>query len=72
MEYDDKENPAFWHVEYDDGDEEDYSKRDLIKSLKHYDMNKASDPVKATSSSHSPARSTNEEVLLPPVMPAGK
>jgi hypothetical protein len=36
MEYDNTENPAFWHVEYDDGDEEDFTKKDLIKALKHY------------------------------------
>ncbi|KAK1746380.1 putative pantothenate kinase, type III [Skeletonema marinoi] len=34
--YDDTEPPPFWHVVYDDGDEEDFSSRDLIKSLKHY------------------------------------
>ena len=34
--YDDKEAPPFWHVVYDDGDEEDYASRDLIKALKHY------------------------------------
>ena len=34
--YDDKESPPFWHVVYDDGDEEDYASRDLIKALKHY------------------------------------
>jgi len=37
MEYDDSENPAYWHVEYDDGDEEDYSKKDLIKALCYYE-----------------------------------
>lgn len=36
MEYDTSENPAFWHIEYDDGDEEDYSKKDLIQALRHY------------------------------------
>jgi hypothetical protein len=36
MEYDNTENPSFWHVEYDDGDEEDYTKKDLIQALKHY------------------------------------
>lgn len=35
-EYDDTEPPPFWHVEYDDGDEEDYSKKDLIKALKYH------------------------------------
>jgi len=34
--YDDTEPPPFWHVVYDDGDEEDYTSRDLIKALKHY------------------------------------
>lgn len=37
MAYDDSESPAFWHIEYDDGDEEDYSKKDLIRALKHYE-----------------------------------
>jgi len=37
MEYDDTENPPYWHVAYDDGDEEDYSKKDLIGALKHYE-----------------------------------
>ncbi|KAL7554737.1 hypothetical protein ACHAWF_018267 [Thalassiosira exigua] len=37
MAYDDSESPAFWHVEYEDGDEEDYSKKDLIRALKHYE-----------------------------------
>ena len=30
------ETPPFWHVEYDDGDQEDYAKKDLILALKHY------------------------------------
>ena len=34
--YDDTEPPPFWHVVYDDGDEEDYSSRDLTNALKHY------------------------------------
>eukprot|EP00584_Thalassiosira_punctigera_P006535 CAMPEP_0172538208 /NCGR_PEP_ID=MMETSP1067-20121228/9646_1 /TAXON_ID=265564 ORGANISM="Thalassiosira punctigera, Strain Tpunct2005C2" /NCGR_SAMPLE_ID=MMETSP1067 /ASSEMBLY_ACC=CAM_ASM_000444 /LENGTH=758 /DNA_ID=CAMNT_0013323661 /DNA_START=132 /DNA_END=2408 /DNA_ORIENTATION=+ len=38
MEYDDSETPVYWHVEYDDGDEEDYSKKDLIKALKYYEV----------------------------------
>jgi len=37
MEYDDSETPAYWHVEYDDGDEEDYSKKDLVRALKYYE-----------------------------------
>jgi len=37
MEYDASENRAYWHVEYDDGDEEDYSKKDLIKALWYYE-----------------------------------
>lgn len=32
----DIETPPFWHIEYDDGDEEDYTKKDLILALKHY------------------------------------
>ena len=32
MEYDDSETPPFWHCEYDDGDEEDMDKKDLIKA----------------------------------------
>ena len=47
MEYDDKENPPFWHVEYDDGDEEDYSKKDLIRALKHYAVKGKNDKNKS-------------------------
>mmetsp|Transcript_28314 Transcript_28314/g.32551 ORF Transcript_28314/g.32551 Transcript_28314/m.32551 type:complete len:322 (+) Transcript_28314:236-1201(+) len=36
IKYDDTKQPPHWHVEYDDGDEEDYSAHDLIKALKHY------------------------------------
>lgn len=46
MEYDDRENPAFWHAEYDDGDEEDYSKKDLIKALKYYQLMEKDDTGK--------------------------
>ena len=35
--FDDTDSPAFWHVEYDDGDEEDYYKKDLIKAVKYYE-----------------------------------
>lgn len=35
--YDDTEPPPVWHVEYDDGDEEDFYARDLIKAVKHYE-----------------------------------
>ena len=49
--WDDSENPPFWHVEYDDGDEEDYSKRDLIKALKHYDKHNKNDPNKRNDAS---------------------
>jgi len=34
---DDTKPPPFWHVVYDDGDEEDFSSRDLIKALEHYE-----------------------------------
>mmetsp|Transcript_38214 Transcript_38214/g.77971 ORF Transcript_38214/g.77971 Transcript_38214/m.77971 type:complete len:140 (-) Transcript_38214:85-504(-) len=34
---DDTKRPPFWHVVYDDGDEEDFSSRDLIKALEHYE-----------------------------------
>lgn len=34
--YDNDESPAYWHVEYDDGDSEDYSKKDLTKALSYY------------------------------------
>ena len=44
MEYDDSDEPAFWHVQYDDGDEEDYSKKDLIQALKLYEQVGKSDP----------------------------
>lgn len=47
MEYDDKESPPFWHVEYDDGDEEDFSKKDLIRALKHYEVNGKKDTNKS-------------------------
>ncbi|KAL7544124.1 hypothetical protein ACHAXR_013528 [Thalassiosira sp. AJA248-18] len=47
MEYDDRENPVFWHVEYDDGDEEDYSKKDLIKALKMYEKDGKNDSNKS-------------------------
>ena len=46
MEYDTTENPSFWHVEYDDGDEEDYTKKDLIKALKHYAIHGKDDSEK--------------------------
>ena len=46
MEYDNTENPSFWHVEYDDGDEEDYTKKDLIQALKHYAIYGKDDPEK--------------------------
>ncbi|KAL3782164.1 hypothetical protein HJC23_004527 [Cyclotella cryptica] len=44
MEYDDSEEPAFWHIQYDDGDEEDYSKKDLIQALKLYKAVGKDDP----------------------------
>eukprot|EP00571_Detonula_confervacea_P012643 CAMPEP_0172311816 /NCGR_PEP_ID=MMETSP1058-20130122/15787_1 /TAXON_ID=83371 /ORGANISM="Detonula confervacea, Strain CCMP 353" /LENGTH=634 /DNA_ID=CAMNT_0013025109 /DNA_START=147 /DNA_END=2051 /DNA_ORIENTATION=+ len=47
MEYDDTENPPLWHVEYDDGDEEDYSKKDLIKALKYYGIEGKNDDNKS-------------------------
>jgi len=37
--YDESDDPAFWNVLYDDGDAEDYNKKDLIKALKHYGIN---------------------------------
>jgi hypothetical protein len=37
--YDDSDDPAFWRVVYDDGDAEDYNKKDLIKALRHYGVN---------------------------------
>jgi hypothetical protein len=46
MEYDNTENPSFWHVEYDDGDEEDYTKKDLIQALKHYAIHGKDDSQK--------------------------
>jgi hypothetical protein len=42
--YDDSEEPAFWKVDYDDGDQEDYAKKDLIKGLKLYDEFADKDP----------------------------
>ena len=44
MEYDDSEEPAFWHIQYDDGDEEDYAKNDLIQALKLYNAVGKEDP----------------------------
>ena len=41
--YDDSDDPAFWHVVYDDGDDEDYNKKDLIKALKNYRINEKYD-----------------------------
>ena len=46
MFYDDNDHPPFWHIEYDDGDEEDYSKNDLIMGLKHYMSNEDKDANK--------------------------
>ncbi len=43
VKYDDSDDPAFWHVVYDDGDAEDYNKKDLIKALKHYGVNGMND-----------------------------
>lgn len=48
MEYDNTENPAFWHIEYDDGDEEDYTKKDLIQALRHYAIHGKYDSDKNT------------------------
>jgi len=42
--YDDSETPVLWHVVYDDGDEEDYTKKDLLRAVKHYEANKLDDP----------------------------
>ena len=50
LKYDNSENPAFWHVEYDDGDEEDFNKRDLMKALRHYSIHGNNDPNKTTKS----------------------
>ena len=50
LQYDNSENPAFWHVEYDDGDEEDFSKRDLMKALRHYSIHGNDDPNKTAQS----------------------
>lgn len=38
VEYDDAEVPAYWHVEYDDKDREDYCKKDLAEALKYYEV----------------------------------
>ena len=45
-QYDESEPPPFWKVHYDDGDEEDYEKKDLIKALKLYDKEEGNDPSK--------------------------
>mmetsp|Transcript_7947 Transcript_7947/g.23553 ORF Transcript_7947/g.23553 Transcript_7947/m.23553 type:complete len:147 (-) Transcript_7947:281-721(-) len=37
---------GLWHVVYDDGDEEDYEKKELRKSLKLYEKQKGKDPKK--------------------------
>lgn len=43
-EYDDSDTPALWKVFYDDGDQEDYERRDLIKGLKLYAKAASEDP----------------------------
>ena len=35
---------VYWHVVYDDGDEEDFDKKDLVAALKLYEKTKKSDP----------------------------
>jgi hypothetical protein len=50
LQYDNSENPAFWHVQYDDGDEEDFNKRDLMKALRHYSIHGNDDPNKTAQS----------------------
>lgn len=45
-QYDESEPPPFWKIHYDDGDEEDYEKKDLIKALKLYDKEEGNDPSK--------------------------
>lgn len=43
-EYDNSDTPAFWRVFYDDGDQEDYERKDLIKGLKLYAEASSQDP----------------------------
>jgi hypothetical protein len=51
MKYDDTDEPAFWHVVYDDGDDEDYNKKDLVKALRHYNINGKYDTANGHSNS---------------------
>lgn len=47
LKYDDSDDPPLWSVVYDDGDREDYEKRDLIKALKHYGIHRKYDAHKS-------------------------
>lgn len=47
-DYDNSENSSLWHVKYDDGDEEDYNKKDLMEALRHYSIHGKDDPNKLT------------------------
>lgn len=44
------EESKSWFIEYDDGDEEDYSRSQLINYLKHYDAHKEQDKDKKRNS----------------------
>ena len=46
IKYDDSDSPPMWHVLYDDGDEEDFYDRDLIKALRYYKKNEKDDKGK--------------------------
>lgn len=60
MEYDDSEAPSFWHVEYDDGDEEDYFKEDVIKALKYYEVKKKVETKREVKAQNTPCAEEKE------------
>ena len=37
-------DPPVWHVQYDDGDEEEFFEKELVKALKFYKRNRDNDP----------------------------
>jgi hypothetical protein len=41
-----RKEQSWWHVEYDDGDDEDMSTEELLPCLKLYNKNKSKDPKK--------------------------
>ena len=45
---------VWWHILYDDDDQEDFDARQLRKGLKEYEENKSSDPKKTAASNQDP------------------